>query len=142
MKKIKSKLILLLFCVYFFNSCSTSLDKDTILAKSSETRPNWINNKVNFYNEPTEKNITLVYKRAHIINLSLGIKQIQNYVKIRFIDIIKQLIENPEYKKSLLQSFTSPQIMAIYWEKQRNGLVDSYTIWTLLSIKQLNNNKN
>lgn len=119
-------------CVAFVVSCKSTKNQQEIWKKSERVTPDWViefenhNGAETASRDPRGKEI--VFRKSHVYNLSLGIKQFESMIFLRL--------------KSLKQVYF---LKSVYWEYRQEELPTGpesyYVIWIRLSEPKSDNEK-
>ena len=153
--------LLVLLNVFFVTSCLSLSSNETVIKKSTDPTPDWIN-KSGEVNVKNPNYINLVFKKGNLYNLPLGLKQSQaiiskqiNYLVLSEVEKqLKKRLNNAHKKVNQTSlSYYVSQIVSkrsdsvkieplhaekIYWEyrKQEKNHASQkyYVVWVLLLI--------
>lgn len=131
-KKWLWKYFIFMMSFVFFVSCKSTTHQEEILRKSEKITPYWV---VEFENGNTSaaqsvdsERKEIVFRRSHVYNLSLGIKQFESMIFLRL--------------KSMKQVYF---LKSVYWEYRQEELPTGpesyYVIWIRLSAPKSNHEK-
>ncbi len=122
----------MLFYLNVFISCVALSGNETILKKSTDPAPSWLNEngKINLENP---NYINLVFMKSDLYNLPLGLKQSQTIasVKISYLvlaEIQKQIMDKIEKKIKLDDKKTNPEAVAFSVSRAVNKCLADFKI--------------